>query len=105
MVLAGGQFPGPGHFGFSQPTGEGEVQPLPGHNRFKVWILAQGAPIGSAQAGTLFLAAFGTRLAGFRRALLGAPSKAIAPTGRPGLGVRIRVGRISLIVGGRAQTH
>jgi len=105
MVLAGGQLPGPGHFGFSQPAGEGEVQPLPGHNRFQVWILAQGAAIGGAQAGALFLAAYGTRLAGFCLAIAGAPSKAIAPTGCPGLVVRFRVGRISLLAGGRPQTH
>ena len=105
MVLAGGELPGPRHFGFAEATGEGQVQPLSGHNRFQVWILAQGAPIGGAEAGAFFLAAFGTGLGRFRRALGGAPSKAIAPTGGPGLGVRIGGGRIILIAGGWAQTH
>jgi hypothetical protein len=86
MVLGGGPFPGLVHGGHREATGEGEAKALPGDDRLKIRVLAEGAPIASAQPGHGSAATGGT--ATILSALLGARGEALA-SGRGGIGAAV----------------
>ena len=99
MVVGGGEFPGSGHIGLPQPTGQGQAEALAGDDRVQLRRLAKGGAVGGTEAraaATASLALAGIlagRLAESRAAL--ARAAAASPL----------VCFVAAVIGGRRAAH